>query len=98
MSQAVQRRTWLPACFDSVGYRLSGFLDRLSSCLNGLLGLIEFAWAIDAFADHLGFSTITWRIDARNGQSFPDTLSRMDLLIAAPINPALGRGGRHVFR
>jgi hypothetical protein len=54
MSQAVQRRTWLPASFDGIGYRLSGFLYRLSSCLNGLLGLIELAWTIDTFADHLG--------------------------------------------
>jgi hypothetical protein len=53
MSQAVQGR-WLPAGFDGVGYRLSGFLDRLNSCLNGLLGLIELAWTIDTFADHLG--------------------------------------------
>ena len=45
-SQAVKRRTRLPACFDSVGYGLSGFLDRLSSRLNGLLGLVELAWTI----------------------------------------------------
>src|SRR5437868_10527054 len=46
-SQAVKRRTWLPVCFDGVSYRLSGFLDRLSSRLNGLLGLVELVWTID---------------------------------------------------
>jgi hypothetical protein len=48
----------LTACFDSIGYGLSGFLDRLSSRLNGVLGLVELAWAISilqrfTFADHL---------------------------------------------
>jgi hypothetical protein len=57
-SQAVKRRTRLPACFDSIGYGLSGFLDRLSSRLNGVLGLVELVWAISilqrfTFADHL---------------------------------------------
>src|SRR3954454_24472682 len=51
--QAVERRTWVPACFDGVGDGLSGFLDRLGSRLNGLLGLVELVWAIDIFADHL---------------------------------------------
>jgi hypothetical protein len=52
-SQAVERRTWLPACFNGVGNRLSGFLDRLRSRLNGLRGLLEFVWIFDTFADHL---------------------------------------------
>jgi hypothetical protein len=52
----------LPACFDSVGDGLSGFLDRVSSRLNGLLGLVELAWSFGilqrlTFPDHLGFST-----------------------------------------
>jgi hypothetical protein len=43
---------------------MSGFFDRLSSRLNGLLGLVELAWAIGilqglALTDHLGHSTAT---------------------------------------
>jgi hypothetical protein len=73
-SQAVQRRTRLSACFDSIGYGLSGFLDRLSSRLNGLLGLVELAWAIGilqrlTFADHLSSPL-------QRGRSTPGTDNR----------------------
>jgi len=51
-SQAIKGRTWSPIPFDSASDGPSGFLDRLSSRLNGLLSLVELVWAIDTFADH----------------------------------------------
>jgi hypothetical protein len=52
-SQAIKGRTWSRIPFDSASDGPSGFLDRLSSRLNGLLSLFELVWAIDTFADHL---------------------------------------------
>jgi hypothetical protein len=65
----------VPAGFDGVGDGLSGFLDRLSSRLNGLLGLVELVWAIDTFADHLGSPWQLRRPTPRNGESFPALVS-----------------------
>src|SRR5438046_1207282 len=53
MSQAFKGRIWSPTPFDSASDGPSGFLDRLSSRFNGLLGLLERVWGIDTFADHL---------------------------------------------
>jgi hypothetical protein len=56
----------LPACFNGVGNGLSGFLDRLSSRLNGLPGLVELILTFNIFAGHLN-SPRQLKMDARNG-------------------------------
>jgi hypothetical protein len=66
----VERRTWLPACFNGVGNRLSGSLDRLSSRLNGPPWLGRAYLNLRYLRRSSEFSTATWKIEAWNGQSF----------------------------
>jgi len=70
-SHAIKGRTWSPIPFDSDSDGPSGFLDRLSSRLNGLFSLVELVWAIDTFASHLSSPRQCGKIDARDAQSFP---------------------------
>jgi hypothetical protein len=71
--QAVEWRAWLPACFNGVGNRLSGFFDRLGSRLNGLLGLVQLIRTFGTFSDHLSSPWL-------RGRSTPGTYDRSGLL------------------
>jgi hypothetical protein len=57
----IERGSWLPACLDSIGHRLSRLFDRLGSSLDGVLRLAKLRRTIRSFqgftfANHEFFS------------------------------------------
>jgi hypothetical protein len=81
----------LSACFDSIGDGLSGYLDRLSSRLNGLFGLVELAWAIGilqrlTFAGHLSSPRQRAKLTPRIANRSADGLLKLKNRLGGIVN------------